>query len=201
MTLRTLLIAAVVAAAPVAAAAVTRIDVDVNVPDAFLAGPDPATSFTFADPVTLRGFFTIDDSVALAGGGFAGMPPGLENDLELTLTLPGVETIMFDETNASVISLILTSGPKPVTEVTIVGDLNSASAGFTPVLGEGPDFVFRINPTFLFVPSNGNVRGNETTGRTQSFVVTDIAPIPLPEAAWMLLAGLGALGVAARRRG
>ncbi len=65
-----------------------------------------------------------------------------------------------------------------------------AMAMMTAMPGEDTDYYFNIHT--LGDPA-GAIRG-------QIVAAADVAPIPLPAAAWMLLAALGLLGVRARRR-
>jgi len=70
----------------------------------------------------------------------------------------------------------------------------------TKVAGLGPDWVlaygYGINDLDQIV---GQVI-NTVTGDGQVFVLTPIAPVPLPETYALMLAGLAVVGAAARRR-
>jgi probable HAF family extracellular repeat protein len=53
------------------------------------------------------------------------------------------------------------------------------------------------------INDNGQIVGtaiNSITGLQSAFLLTPVAAVPLPAAAWLMLSGIGALVVAARRR-
>ncbi len=70
---------------------------------------------------------------------------------------------------------------------------NGASAGYHPSLA-----LFQLSDTSVYALFNDGYRGDKDYD--DMVVRMDVAPIPLPAAAWLIVAAIGGLGAVARRR-
>jgi hypothetical protein len=90
---------------------------------------------------------------------------------------------------------------------TIVYDYNSSSNFIFIGAGSDATSIDSTPDFYLFYEFGDDLSGTALVSTDQgsgstfpTLTVTEIAPVPLPAAGWMLLAGIGGLGVMARRR-
>jgi hypothetical protein len=152
-----------------------------------IPGSQPSSSAPPSWPAAGFGFY--DDWVF-------SIAEGTLNSLTSTIDLGSLQV---SDLQVRLYSLV--TNALPTLQAPVGGAINAWSA---PISG-GPG----LNGSYSVIPTTSlgagtyvlEVRGNVTGGNGGSYSGTlNLAPIPLPAAAWLLLSGLAALGSLARRR-